>query len=276
MTSSSRTACPHSSPPTKSSDSSCWTTSASIRRSRTSCSVRTPRSRTRHAARLRVTPRRVRGTQHSARRRVRRARGHATHFAIWQLRDAMSHLGAVARGRAPTRRYCRRARIRSGLADRRPGRRLPGQRARHAGWTPPARLRRRGALPRTVRCRFSRPPLPELLVPRRVRRGTATRAARRAPPRARAHARRVRRATRVALIVWCAWTLARWLEGTRRADFRPIARLASGRERVRGRHRRSPPKQAVHSARGPPGLDRALRAEWGAETDSRPSYPASG
>ena len=34
-------------------------------------------------------------------------------------------------------------------------------------------------------------------------------------------------------IIWCAWTLARWLEVTRRADFRPIARLASGREHVR-------------------------------------------
>jgi thiamine kinase-like enzyme len=75
-------------------------------------------------------------------------------------------------------------------------------------------------------------------------------------------------------IVWCAWTLARWLEGTRRADFRPIARLASGRERVR-----AAAQTIATEATGPlrtwaAELDRALRAEWGTATDLRPSYPA--
>jgi hypothetical protein len=75
-------------------------------------------------------------------------------------------------------------------------------------------------------------------------------------------------------IIWSAWTLARWLDVTRRADFRPIARLASGRERVRAAAQVIATDATGALQQWAVDLDRALRTEWGAATDSRPLYPA--
>ena len=233
--------------------SSCWTTSASIRRSPTSCSVRTPRS---HAPRCSTTRDSSPSSRHAAFRAVDEfdaPRGHATHFAIWQLRDAMSNLALSPAAELQLADIADALEsdpgwLTVGPADACPdnvlvtpdGLRLldfEGAARYHA-------LFDAGSLAL---------PFPSCWCHDAFAEELRQRAARRAPPRARAHARRVRRATRARLdrlVRLDAGPMAR-----RHAPRRLPPDRAPGqrpRTRARGGADDRRPKQPAHSARGPP------------------------